>query len=133
MARLVGVTGAQDQVRALREAVDHSPPEREEAEELVADYERGRWLPVRLELFADLVGDEGRVERFDSIHVEGVWFAVPHDANNVRHAREAADQRFEALQEHLVQEGFEIAPGQLEALPFVLDLDDRLSEAIEGN
>lgn len=126
VARPLERADAERQVRTLREAVEPSLPEREEAEQLLADYKRGRWRPVRLELFADMVGEGARVERFDSVHVEGVWFRVPHDQRNERHAQEAADQSFDRLQSHLIEEGFDIRRGQLESMPFVLELDARL-------
>jgi hypothetical protein len=125
-ARPVEPAVERDHVHELREAAKLSPPEREEADEIAAEYERGRWRLVRLELFADVLDDDGRVQRFDSVHVDGVLFKVPHGADNVHHAREAADQSFDRLQAHLDAEGFDIPTEQLESVPFILELDERL-------
>ncbi len=117
----------QEQVRRLRATMAHSPPERREADEIVAGYERGEWRPVRLELFADILEEEGRIQRFDSVHVEGAWFKAPHGSDNVRHARETADQAFDRLHAHLNEEGFAISTEQLESVQFVLELDERVA------
>lgn len=116
----------------LTEPVGQSPAEREEADQIVAEYERGEWRLVRLELFADVLDEQGRVQRYDSVHVDGVWFRVPHGPQNVQHAREAADTAFDELREHLGGEGVGIPTAQLETAQFVLELDERLAREIDG-
>lgn len=84
-------------------ACERTSIEPDEIASLLAEYEDGRWRLVRLDLFADVVGPEGRLRRVDSVHVDGVWFTAPHGRDNVRHAQEATDQSLERLHDHLAQ------------------------------
>jgi hypothetical protein len=93
----------------------------EEFAEWMSDYRSGRWMLVCLELFADVLSDEGVARRCDG-GVRSLYFGVPHGEDNVVHAREILAQYLDCLAGALRDDGVDVTPGELERLPVVVEL-----------
>jgi hypothetical protein len=96
------------------------------------EHARGEVLVVRLDLFADVLLDDDRVRRYDSVPVPGLHFRRGDAAGNLDHAREMAHLNVDRLRADLDAHGFAVDSGALESTGFVLELDDRLRAAVGG-
>jgi hypothetical protein len=104
----------------------------EEFAEWMSDYRAGRWLLVCLEMFADVISDEGVTRRCDG-GVRSLYFGVPHSDDNVAHAREALVQYVDSLAEELNDEDdVEVTPEDLGRLPILIELDSELRPHLDA-
>jgi hypothetical protein len=94
----------------------------EEFAEWTREYRAGRWRLACMEMFADVVSDEG-VTRFCDGGVRPLTLGVPHGEDNIRHAREAVAQYLDDLAAALNDNGVDIAATELGRLPVVIELD----------
>jgi hypothetical protein len=85
--------------------------------EWMIDYEAGRWLLVRLELFAEL----GATRKYDDA-VHALSFGLPHGNDNLEHAREVVVSSVDALAAMLRRHGVTVEPDALAQLPVVVEL-----------
>jgi hypothetical protein len=93
----------------------------DEFAEWMRDYEAGHWLLVRVELFAEALGPTG-VRRYYDDSVHPLSFGVPHNDDNVDHAREVVRSSVDALASMLAGNGIEIDPEALGAMPVAIEL-----------
>jgi hypothetical protein len=94
----------------------------DELAEWMSEYEAGRWVLVCLQMFADVVSDQGVSRRCDG-GVRSLYFGVPHTEANVAHAREALAQYVDDLAESLTDDhDVDVTPEELERLPMTIEL-----------
>ena len=86
------------------------------------DYRAGRWILVRLGLFADSYGNGGD-HRHNGPTVRGLSFALPHGEQNVAHARDMVASYVSGLVEVLRRDGIPTDPEALGLLPIAIELD----------
>jgi hypothetical protein len=94
----------------------------EELAEWLRDYDAGRWLLVRLELFAEALSDLG-VRRYYDDTVHALTFGVPHGDDNIDHAREMVRSGVDSLAAMLAREGLPTDADALGRLPVAVELD----------
>jgi hypothetical protein len=99
--------------------------------EWMGDYRAGRWLLVCLEMFADVVSEEGVTRRCDG-GVRSLYFGMPHGDHNVAHAREALAQYVDSLAETLNDDDLDVTPEELERLPMLIELDAEVETHLNG-
>jgi hypothetical protein len=109
----------------------------EETHRRLAEYERGDWMIVQLDLFVDVLVGDRRLERRNSVAVPGLWFHARHGRANVDHAREMTDQNLERLLDDLRSNGLAAELEELAQAPFELvldrDLDASPSHGVAGS
>jgi hypothetical protein len=104
----------------------------DEFAEWMSDYRAGRWLLVCVEMFADVISDDGVTRRCDG-DVRSLYFGVPHSDSNVAHAREALTQYMDSLAELLNdEEDVDVTPEELERLPISIELASELEMQLEA-
>jgi hypothetical protein len=90
--------------------------------EWMTDYRAGRWLLVCLEMFADVLSEDGVTRRCDG-GVRSLYFGVPHSDTNLAHAREAITQYVDSLAETLNDDDeVDVTPEELGRLPMLIEL-----------
>jgi hypothetical protein len=94
----------------------------EEFAEWMREYDAGRWLLACVEMFADLVSEDG-VTRFCDGGVSPLTLGVPHDEDNVAQAREAVAQYVDHLADSLNGNDVDVDAAELGRLPLVIELD----------
>src|SRR4051812_24282144 len=88
----------------------------EEFAEWMRDFHAGRWLLVRLELFAETLDEAGHARYCDDT-VHAMSFGVPHGDDNLEHAREMVRSGVDSLAAMLHGHGIEADRDALAALP----------------
>jgi hypothetical protein len=90
--------------------------------EWMREYDAGAWVLACVEMFADVISDDG-VTRFRDGGVRPLTLRVPHDDENLRHVREAIAQYVDALAASLADDDVHIAAGELGRLPILIEFD----------
>lgn len=104
----------------------------ESTQRRLENQERGRAVIVRLDLFADLAGPDGRLERLDGATVPGLWFHVSQDEENVAHAEEMVRENLGLLRADLLEHGLAVDVGTLEKMPIRVEVAADLARALEA-
>src|SRR5947209_5622738 len=92
-------------------------------------YERGEWILVELELFADL-GEANSLWRERGARVHGCWFSPSLGTENMQHARELVAENLELLQRDLAANGSDTPVESLEGMAIEIVVADELAERL---
>jgi hypothetical protein len=104
----------------------------DEFAEWMSDYRAGRWFLVCLEMFADVLSQDGVERRCDG-GVRSLYFGVPHSDDNVAHAREALAQYADALAATLNDdEDVHVTPEELGRLPMLIELAPEVATHLDA-
>ena len=121
----------EDELRVWREDLGRGEiDDPEVTQRRLENHERGRAVIVRLDLFADLAGPHGRLERLDGATVAGIWFYVRQDEENVAHAEEMVRENLGLLRADLLEHGLAVDVGALEKMPVRVEIASDLSRAL---
>ena len=101
----------------------------EEYAELMREYHAGHWLLAYVEMFADVVSEEG-VRRIHDGDMRPLTLGVPHDEANVTHVREAVAQCLDGIAAALTDNDIDIAAEELGRLPVLIELDHEIEKQI---
>lgn len=97
----------------------------DEFAEWMDDYRAGRWLLACVQMFADVLTDDGVSRVYDG-GVRPLTLGVPHDESNLAQAREAVAQYVDELASSLNDDDVDTDAEELEQLPIHIELDPAL-------
>jgi hypothetical protein len=102
----------------------------EETRRRLAAQQRGEQIVVRLDMFAEVLGENG-LNRYDGTQVSGAWFEVGAEEVNLVHAREMVAAHLDELYGVLTHDaGIDVPYGDVVDAKVAIEIDDELAQRL---